>query len=508
METEGKLKVLRRRRAMGMGIGQESVNTARSRSRLETAEAIPRDGVEDDKVKRRNDIRRRQAHKFTSYFAYLEAKREMKNAAVSGDREYRPPPGIAADESCNSCMIHQRKRQNIPDDELETDDPNDDKSEDTEDSDSDESADGEDTDSEDELRQNQTGSPTSLPTGSSRTITARTGFETLATSSPTSIPTSLPLSPEFKPASGLANHPAHIAVLVVGVLVGISIIAFLTACFFIRKKKRGSSDGGFYSKYLPFAQRTKGEGGIWPTTAFDREKDIKDWSSETTQTQDQWDFKSSFAKPFAKPESRNRHSRGSRRSMIRQAIHAALGSHPLRAKSTVSNDASSARTLVERDDPAQEVVQVPRASHLAANSETASLHPLESPLQTPRSQVPASAGRRGTRNPRSKFSWSTASRSATRTSLTPSTRTTQVNNTDARTEFTEDSEPPRFRTTTSWIVNQQFKKQRDPFSPKKPPVDLESLPSALPSRPPTAVFERTEAQRQLIAMMNRKPHAM
>ncbi|QSS59081.1 hypothetical protein I7I51_08513 [Histoplasma capsulatum] len=274
---------------------------------------------------------------------------------------------------------------------------------------------------------------------------------------------------------GFARNPAHIAVLITGIVVAAIIIIFFATCMIIRSKRR-QKPGGLYNRYqglrrnLGFASQDTLVNADYKTLHMEKNIMNKDGIPD-------WDPASGFAKPSEPPlKSKLRNSQEKHSSILRKVLTGKKSSIPhinARPKSLVLRVRNSAFGL-PKVVPAYEEIQPltkahtvdsNRSSLLAQGHENGNTHNILPPVFT------------------SKFSWTNTPSTNTYTNsamLTPKHlhSAPRAEDNDAATVFTEDTEPPRFKTTTSWVLQQQVKNQHqthsNPDIPKPPPSDIDS----------------------------------
>ncbi|OJD17307.1 hypothetical protein AJ78_02595 [Emergomyces pasteurianus Ep9510] len=353
-------------------------------------------------------------------------------------------------------------------------------SEESEDDDEDSDSDGDDASEDDSAGEKEgelepSGSSGGIaPAGNSPTDTLAPGTSTPVTLvsgaiSSTAANTTNPLPSK----GGLASHPAHLAVLITGIVVAVVFIIFLATCVMIRSK-RHQKPGGIYSRYQGLRRTIGLPSQDIPVYENDKIHQVeKDGMATTAKLY--WEPESSFAKPSAKVEERN--SQEKHTSIFRKALTGAKSSIPhirARPKSLVLRGYNSTfgppKVL-----PAYEEIQPLTKAHTVESSRSSIQLEWDQEKGSSQNILPPAFT--------SKFSWTntpstnTHTRSSTYTPQAPYHPPT-VDENDAATVYTEDTEPVRFRSMTSWVLQQQVKSQQhtqsNPNKPKQPPSDIDS----------------------------------
>ncbi|EER37424.1 predicted protein [Histoplasma capsulatum H143] len=190
-----------------------------------------------------------------------------------------------------------------------------------------------------------------------------------------------------------------------------------------------------------------------------------------------WDPASGFAKPSEPPlKSKLRNSQEKHSSILRKVLTGKKSSIPhinARPKSLVLRVRNSAFGL-PKIVPAYEEIQPLTKAHTVDSNRSSLLEQGHKNGNTQNILPPVFT---------SKFSWTNTPSTNTYTNsamFTPKHLhpAPKADDNDAATVFTEDTEPPRFRTTTSWVLQQQVKNQHqthsNPDIPKPPPSDIDS----------------------------------
>ncbi|OAX82654.1 hypothetical protein ACJ72_03000 [Emergomyces africanus] len=409
--------------------------------------------------------RRNEVDTFLRDREHREAERSSRNAPNTRELESNSP----------SLQHHReffRKRQEEFESKSE--------SEESEGDDEDSGSDGDDT-SEDEIAGKVAGDLE--PAGSSDGIApaGKSSIDTLApgTSTPVimgsgAISSSAANSTNPAPSKGgLASHPAHLAVLISGIVVAVFFIIFLATCVMIRSKKQ-QNPGEIYTRYQDLRRKIG-----FPSQDIIVGEDDKILQMEkdgmSTSAKLHWDPESSFTKPLAKLEQPN--PQEAHTSIFRKAVTGANSCIPhikARPKSLVLQGYNTTFGL-PKVLPAYEEIQP-----------LAKAHTVES--NRPSTQLVNGQGKGNSRNILppgfiSKFSWTTTPSTNTHTRSSMNTlralrHQPTVDENDAATVYTEDTEPARFRSTTSWVLQQQVKSQQNtqsnPDNPKPPPSDIDS----------------------------------
>ncbi|KAK2786103.1 hypothetical protein FQN52_007982 [Onygenales sp. PD_12] len=295
--------------------------------------------------------------------------------------------------------------------------------------------------------------------------------------------------------SGLPRNPAHLAVLVTVIVVAVILAVFVLACVMIRSKKR-QRPGGLYDRYQGLLRKI---GFVSDDTVFlfGSEKTTQYGKDGTTIAGQgsYWDPESSFAKPIQ--TSSRRVSGENRTSLFRKVVAGALGSN--QANSGIPHIKSRPKSLVLRSSrdsslpniaPGYEEIQALPQVHTTDSNRSSTLLPQDQGSRiTPKLRMPLPFS--------SKFSWASTPTTGTRLSNTVGhtprrpTYPSRIDVNDGATVYTTDTEPPRFKTTASWVFQQQNKTEQhahsSPTKPKRPPSDMESF-ALKPSRPPTMVM--------------------
>ncbi|EEH21173.1 hypothetical protein PABG_03404 [Paracoccidioides brasiliensis Pb03] len=282
--------------------------------------------------------------------------------------------------------------------------------------------------------------------------------------------------------AGLPKNPAHLAVLITGIIVAVVFFLFVVACMMVRSKKR-QKPGGLYSRYQDL--RRKAGVGPQPNAVSGSDKTIQLEKGNMMPTvPSYWDPVSSFSKPFIQLEWHN--TQKSCSSVLRRVVTGAKSSIPhikVRPKSLVLRgpDFNSAfPKAVAGYDEIQPLAKV----HTTDSNKSSTL--LAQGQENGEVQITLPCI--------SKFSWTTTPS----TNTIPSTYLSQtprnpfiIDENDAATTYTDDTEPPRFRSTTSWVQQQQIKNQQhaqsNPYRPKPPPNDTEYSGLENP-RPPSGAL--------------------
>ncbi|KKZ61670.1 hypothetical protein EMCG_03779 [[Emmonsia] crescens] len=272
---------------------------------------------------------------------------------------------------------------------------------------------------------------------------------------------------------GLASNPAHLAVLITGIVVGAVFIIFLAACVMIRSKKQ-QKPGGIYSRYQGLRRRIGLASQDTLVTGDNKTIQIeKDGMSTTVKSY--WDPEVGFTKPSVKSESRNTQDKHT--SIFRKALTGAKSSIPhitARPKSLVLRGPNSTFGLPKLVPAYDEIQPLTKAHTVESNRSSTLLSQGQERGDTQNILPPAFT---------SKFSWTTTPSTNTHTIssiYTPQAlhHPPRIDENDAATVYTEDTEPVRFRSTTSWVLQQQVKSQQhtqsNPNKPKPPPSDIDS----------------------------------
>ncbi|OJD25123.1 hypothetical protein ACJ73_03513 [Blastomyces percursus] len=313
------------------------------------------------------------------------------------------------------------------------------------------------------------------PTNTSPIETVKPGIDSPKISHSGTInpsPTNSANSSPFK--GGFDSNPTHLAVLITGIVVVVVFIIFLATCVMIRSKKH-RQPGGLYSRYQGLRRNLALASQDIPVSGYQKAPVIDKAIMKAT-SKPYWDPESGFSKPYTSSVRSKLHNTEEKHtSVFRKALSGAKSSIPhikSRPKSLVLRSHNSAFGLPK-------IVQVHKEIQPLAKAHTVGSHSS--------SNLFAKGHENGEAQDilppgfTSKFSWTNSSSTNThaRSSIhTPKALhyTPRVDESDAATVLTEDTEPVRFRSTTSWVLQQQAKSQHhaqlNPDKPKRPPSDI------------------------------------
>ncbi|PGH06747.1 hypothetical protein GX51_02188 [Blastomyces parvus] len=435
--------------------------TMRSRSHNHNTSPRAQDVTE---MKRRNEV--------VSSFAYRKSKQTHRRFARRQFSTQGPEPNSVGLKD-RGAILRTRQEEF----ESETD------GEESQDDDGDLDSDGVDT-SEDESVGEEEEQPKPAassggipPAGTSPIDTVRSGTDLPKTLGSGTINPSPTDSANSSPSKGgLASNPTHLAVLITGIVVVVVFIIFLATCVMIRSKKE-RQPGGLYSRYqglrrnLGLASQGTLVGGYHEAPPL-----IEKAGMETT-SKPYWDPESGFAKPFNPyVQSKPQNTEEKHISLFRKALAGAKSNIPhikSRPKSLVFRGHNSALGFPKVVPTREEIQSLTKAHIVDSYRSPAFLAKGQENGDTQTIMPPGFT---------SKFSWTntpstnTHTRSSTHT-LKPFHYTPRIDESDAGTVITEDTEPVRFRSTTSWVLQQQVKNQHhaqmNPNKPKPPPSDMD-----------------------------------
>ncbi|KLJ13027.1 hypothetical protein EMPG_12012 [Blastomyces silverae] len=273
---------------------------------------------------------------------------------------------------------------------------------------------------------------------------------------------------------GLASNPTHLAVLITGIVVAVVFIIFLATCVMIRSKKQ-RQPGGLYSRYQGLRRNLGFASQGTPVSGYHKAPVIERASMKTTG-KPYWDPESGFAKPFTpsiRPKLHNTEEKHT--SIFRKALTGAKSNIPhikSRPKSLVLRGHNSAFGL-PKVVPVQKEIQPLAKAHTVDSRRSSTWLAKGQENEDPRDILPPGFT--------SKFSWTNTPSTNTHTRSSTHTlkafHTPRIDESDAVTVLTEDTEPVRFRSTTSWVLQQQAKNQHhaqlNPDKPKPPPSDMD-----------------------------------
>ncbi|EFW21241.1 hypothetical protein D8B26_007450 [Coccidioides posadasii str. Silveira] len=296
-------------------------------------------------------------------------------------------------------------------------------------------------------------------------------------SSPSVAPSSSSISDNGPKSNNFLHDPARVACLAVGVTIATLLLLTLIGWLILRCVRRRCGAASTNSR------RSNQRGA--PDEV---------WISEKNQLPNgpgdlNWDPESTFAPPFAGPF---RHSRtdSSASSIFRKFLmHAGKQS---RRGSGLSNillrekplpnppDTNSELSLTDRDSIMDDLPKMPAKTHATISTRSSEAFRLDLPSPRPRpycsQEFPGSPLKGRVRGSISKFSWSTPTTKRTSmSSAAPTYRLPSLTSNYAGTVFSEDSEPPHFRTTSSWVLHQQARIMRR----KWPESDYPPSPTAV-----------------------------
>ncbi|EEP78498.1 predicted protein [Uncinocarpus reesii 1704] len=282
-------------------------------------------------------------------------------------------------------------------------------------------------------------------------------------------------------SNNILHDPARVASLAVGVTIAslmlLTVIGWLILRCFRKRKYR--------NKYPVYQMTRPGElDGSWANE--------KDQTSKTGGGFE-WDPESTFAPPFSKQQPFG-HSRGrSSASLIFQRIlkHTRI---PSQRRSAQFNplihdkplpkppDTESQLSQTEHDSIVNDLPDMPEMPEKSrATISTRSSEAFHLDLPSPRHYFQQDRKGPG-RGSISKFSWSTpTTKSTSIASVAPTYRLPSLTSNYAGTIFSDDSEPPHFRTTSSWVLHQQARISRR----KWVDLDYPMSPTAVASTPRT-----------------------
>ncbi|WEW61700.1 hypothetical protein PRK78_007192 [Emydomyces testavorans] len=294
----------------------------------------------------------------------------------------------------------------------------------------------------------QTGTVVSKTTGASSPCDAPSQSLRMPPSSP-SIPGNLEQEP-----SDLAYNPARVTGAAVGITISALLFILLVGWVIMRyfKKRRLQNSDTDHRNQLD---------GSWANEKGQSPGNLPPKASEGLD----WDPTSTFAPPFVKSR-KFHHSRelSSASSIIkkildhaRKASHGSALLHVLDRQKPLPNppedDAQS--SLTKHASGLDEMPAKPEKAHATISTRSSELFPLEPPRFIPAAGQSKSQIAHG-HGSISKFSWSTPTTKTTSIASLPQTqRFPSLTSNYAGTLFSEDSEPPRFRTTSSWVLHQQ-----------------------------------------------------
>lgn len=251
-------------------------------------------------------------------------------------------------------------------------------------------------------------------------------------------------------------------------------------------------------KFIRKRKDKQGPDGSW---ANEKNLCLEDLSPHNTSGDFEWDPESTFAPPFVKPHTfRHSYSRSSTSSIIQRLIdHArkstqgglALSSYLWRHKPLPqpppenTPEHTSELTMIKSTASSilEELPKAPEKSHATISTRSSDILCPDLPSPLPRAPLqedrPTTPRKVHGRMSMSKLSWSTPTTKTTSiASLPQGQRLPSLNSNYAGTVFSEDSEAPRFRSTSSWVLHQQSNLRR-----KLADLDYPPSPTAVPNSP-------------------------
>ncbi|PGH17623.1 hypothetical protein AJ79_00984 [Helicocarpus griseus UAMH5409] len=434
-------------------------------------------------IRTRRSTENEEQHGHSSYLAYLKTRALKPKNSNTPSTQYLRSQGMRLKASRSL-----RPRQNPP----ETQEELDSETEGEESDDGDATSEGESEEEEEEESEEELESTTSnaaMPPGMTNSSDVLgSGASSEETLGPGSVGSSAAVSADSSASDNgsLFSNPAHLAVLVTGLVVAIVVIIFMVTCIMTKSKKR-QRPGGLYSRYQDLRRRIGF--GLYSTSGSESHRTIeieKDGMTKTSQSY--WNFESSFAKPYTQPGWQN--PQENRSPLFRRVLTGAKSSIPhikVRPKSLVLRSNRNPSSGLPRAVAGYEEIQPLPKAHSTDSSRSSTLLVQDQETSAPQ-KIPMPLAFS------SKFSWTntplTDTKSAVYTPIVPPYPPRAYEN-DAATVNTEVTEPARFRTTTSWVMQQQAKNQQrtqsNPSKPKPPPSDMESF-SSRNSRPPTGAL--------------------
>ncbi|KMU87433.1 hypothetical protein CIHG_05228 [Coccidioides immitis H538.4] len=150
-------------------------------------------------------------------------------------------------------------------------------------------------------------------------------------------------------------------------------------------------------------------------------------------------------------------------------------------------DTNSELSLTDRDSIMDDLPKMPAKTHATISTRSSEAFRLDLPSPRPRpycsQEFPGSPLKGRVRGSISKFSWSTPTTKRTSmSSAAPTYRLPSLTSNYAGTVFSEDSEPPHFRTTSSWVLHQQARIMRRKWAESDYPPSPTAVANSISTR--------------------------